>query len=143
MSRISKDEMFLQICDVLSKRATCLRRGVGCVIVDKNGYILSTGYNGVPGRLPHCSELGCFVNCAPGESIDSCNAVHAEQNAIARLDKYEDANMLYCSTEPCVSCLKLILVTNIKRVVFSNKYVTNSELIKLSKIEWVHHASNI
>lgn len=141
--RISKDEMFLQICDILAKRATCLRRGVGCVITDEKGYAISTGYNGTPSGMPHCSELGCCSNSAVGENLDSCNAIHAEQNAIARLSKHEQAHTLYCSTEPCTSCLKLILVTGVKRVVFSNKYATSSKLIGLSNIEWVHRERNI
>ena len=41
------DHYFMEIAEVVSKRATCLRRGVGAVIV-KNKQILATGYNGTP-----------------------------------------------------------------------------------------------
>ena len=43
--RISKDEYYLGIADVVLKRSTCLRRQYGAVIV-KDDAIVSTGYNG-------------------------------------------------------------------------------------------------
>lgn len=135
--RPTKDANFLEIAKVISKRATCGRRAVGCVITDIDGYILSTGYNGTPKGLPHCSDIGCNTGSKPGENLDSCMALHAEQNAIARLRSPNEAYTLYCTTEPCISCLKLILATNIKRVVYKESYVTNNSLIGLSKLDWI------
>lgn len=127
----------MDIAKVLSKRSTCKRRDVGCVITDINGYILSTGYNGVPKGIHHCEQLHCSGDYKSGEGLDSCNALHAEQNAIARLREPFEAHTLYCTTEPCVSCLKLLLATNIKRVVFEESYPGDRNLISLSNIEWV------
>lgn len=54
--RPSKDQMWLNICKELAKQTTCIRKGVGCVLLDANGHVLSTGYNGVAAGLPHCNE---------------------------------------------------------------------------------------
>jgi dCMP deaminase len=54
--RPTKIEYFLAIAKVVATRSTCLRRSVGCVLVDKRGHILSTGYNGVASGQPHCNE---------------------------------------------------------------------------------------
>ena len=44
--RISKDQYYLGIAESVGKRATCMRRKYGAVIVSKNDTIVSTGYNG-------------------------------------------------------------------------------------------------
>lgn len=56
MSRISRDQMLMDIAEVVAKRGTCNRLQVGAVI-SKEGRIISTGYNGVPSGLPHCNHL--------------------------------------------------------------------------------------
>ncbi|MEE9376623.1 MAG: hypothetical protein V3V33_01130 [Candidatus Lokiarchaeia archaeon] len=52
--RISKDNYFMKIAEVVSMRSTCIKRNVGAVLV-KDNHILSTGYNGAPSGLPHCT----------------------------------------------------------------------------------------
>ena len=53
------DSYFMMIAAVAATRGTCLRRKVGAVIV-RDLQIISTGYNGAPKGLPHCSEVGCL-----------------------------------------------------------------------------------
>lgn len=130
--RPSKDNTFMDIAYVMSKRSTCNRREVGCVIVDKDNYILSTGYNGTPKGMKHCDELGCSHNAVSGAALHTCNALHAEQNAIARLKEPMNAVKLYCTTKPCDSCLKLILATSIRHIVYAEEYASNETLIQLS-----------
>ena len=45
--RPSWDEYFMKLATEVATRTTCMRRGVGAVIV-KDRRILATGYNGVP-----------------------------------------------------------------------------------------------
>lgn len=40
----------------------CHSRKVGCIIVDKNAKILSTGYNGPPRKTPHCDSKEYIKN---------------------------------------------------------------------------------
>lgn len=53
--RLSKDEYFMGLAQLAAQRTTCIRRGVGCVLVDSRGHVLSIGYNGVAAGLAHCN----------------------------------------------------------------------------------------
>jgi dCMP deaminase len=121
------DEYFMQVADVVATRSTCLRRNIGAVIV-RDKRILATGYNGAPTGLPHCSEVGCIkdrLHVPSGERQELCRALHAEQNAIVQAARYgtviEGAN-LYCTTEPCSMCAKMIINAGIRRVVYRDPY---------------------
>lgn len=84
MNRPTWEEYFMDITRLVAKRATCLRRQVGAVlVVDKR--LLATGYNGAPSGLAHCLEVGCLreKNQIPsGERHELCRGLHAEQNVI-------------------------------------------------------------
>jgi dCMP deaminase len=49
------DEILMMSALVMSKRGTCSRGQVG-VVVAYGGRILSTGYNGAPPGMPHCTH---------------------------------------------------------------------------------------
>ena len=57
--RPSWDEYFMTLANQVATRTTCVRRGVGCVLV-RDKRILATGYNGAPSGLRHCGEIGCL-----------------------------------------------------------------------------------
>ena len=73
--RVSWDEYFMQIADIVKTRSTCMRRQVGAVIV-KDNRIITTGYNGAPSGCRHCTEIGtCFRqehNIPSGERHEMC-----------------------------------------------------------------------
>ena len=127
MERPSWDEYFMEFAELARKRSTCLRRGVGAVIV-KNNRLMATGYNGVPKGLRHCSETGCLreqLNVPSGQRHELCRGLHAEQNAIiqaAWLGQSIDGGTIYCTTQPCVICTKMIINAGIKRVVIAEPY---------------------
>ena len=78
------DEYFLSIAVLVSKRSTCIRRGVGAVLV-KDKRILATGYNGAPQGIVHCDKAGCIrekLNVPSGQRHELCRGLHAEQNAL-------------------------------------------------------------
>lgn len=122
--RPTKDEVYLQMTDTIATRSTCPRRQVGCIIVDKNGRILSTGYNGVAAGRPHCNEgRACpGAGLSSGTGLDACEAIHAEQNAILLLPDPKLADTIYVSAFPCASCMKLLLGTSAKRIVYRQEY---------------------
>lgn len=125
--RPSIDEYFLEIASVVAKRSTCLRNKVGAVIV-RDKRILSTGYNGAPSNMEHCLDIGCIRqqnNIASGTRHEKCRAVHAEQNAIIQAALHGvgiEGATVYCTHQPCILCAKMIINSNIKRVVFSTQY---------------------
>ena len=143
MSRPSIDEWYSTMARLVSARSTCSRRKVGAVIVDARNYILSTGYNGVPSGFTHCTETPCAGAFAgSGAELDRCQALHAEQNALARLERPFDAATMYCTTEPCVACTKLILATSITKVVFLETYpASGAELFALGGRDWINLTS--
>jgi dCMP deaminase len=121
--RLAKDEAYLQIAAVMAQRGTCIRRQVGCVLVDKEGFILATGYNGVAAGRRHCITNPCpGAEASSGERLDECEAIHAEQNAILRLSDPRKVYSAYCTTSPCISCVKLLLGTSCQRIVFKELY---------------------
>jgi len=121
------DTYFLMIALVASTRSTCLRRRVGALIV-RDKFIVSTGYNGAPQGVEHCSEIGCMrerLSIPSGERHEMCRGSHAELNAIAQAAKIgvstEGASIM-CTHEPCSFCTKAILNAGIKEVVFIYPY---------------------
>ena len=125
-SRLDVDSYFLQMAQLVAKRSTCLRREVGCVLVDSNNHVVATGYNGVPTHFPHCIEKPCEGAYAPsGESLEKCLAVHAEQNALLQL-RSNDFLTAYLTVTPCITCAKMIANSQIKRIVANCEYVQST-----------------
>ena len=136
------DEYFLQIADLISQRSTCLRRRVGAVLV-RDKRILATGYNGVPSKIRHCSEVGCMrekMNVPSGERHELCRGLHAEQNAFLQAALHgtsvKDAS-LYSTTQPCIICAKMIINAGIKEIIIDGDYPDkmSKELLREAKIK--------
>ncbi len=126
--RASWDEYFMEIAEIVKTRSTCLRRHVGAVIV-KDNRILTTGYNGSPSGLKHCTELGgCErqrLGIPSGERHELCRALHAEQNAIiqaAKMGNTTEGATIYVTLQPCVICAKMIINSGIVRIVHKGEY---------------------
>jgi len=109
---------------LVSYRSTCARRAVGCVLVNARGQVLSTGYNGVARGLPHCTEgHPCEgAGAASGTNLDACEAIHAEQNALLQCRDVEDIRWCYVTVSPCVTCVKLLLNTGCRTIIFRERY---------------------
>jgi dCMP deaminase len=142
--RMSWDEYFMKIADLVSQRSTCLRRQVGCVAV-RDKRILATGYNGAPSGLKHCEDVGCMRNklkIPSGERHELCRALHAEQNAIiqaAQTGISMDGSTLYCTHQPCVVCAKMLINSGINKIIFKGDYPDKLALsiLKEGKIDFI------
>ena len=126
--RVSWDEYFMEIAEIVKTRSTCIRRQIGAVIV-KDNRIITTGYNGAPSGCRHCTEIGsCYRqehNIPSGERHELCRALHAEQNAIiqaARIGNTTDGATIYVTNQPCVICAKMYNNAGIKRIVYKDSY---------------------
>lgn len=121
-SRLDIDSYFLQMAQLVAKRSTCRRRSVGCVLVDSNNHVVATGYNGVPTHFPHCLDSPCLgANSPSGTDLESCLAVHAEQNALLQL-RSNDFLTAYLTVSPCITCAKMIANSKIIRIVAQESY---------------------
>ena len=131
MTRPTLDDWGLELAATISQRGTCDRRKVGCVLMNKRGHILATGYNGPASGAPHCydpkpndeASLVCRGNLfTTGEGLHVCQAVHAEQNALMQCADVSQIYTCYVTVSPCVSCVKMLLNTGCQRIVFSEAY---------------------
>lgn len=121
-ARPNRREYFLSMLKLTASRSTCIRRAVGAIITDKEGHVLSTGYNGVVRDADHCTDVPCAgANDRPGET-SNCMAVHAEQNALLQCTNLRSAHTLYCSCAPCFICAKMIANTDIAVVICETDY---------------------
>lgn len=124
------DSRFMKMADFIGSWSSCYQenRQVGAVIV-RDKRIITTGYNGAPSGVKSCKEKGeCLrkkLNIASGTRLESCYAVHAEQNAIAqaaKLGESVDGATIYVTHQPCTICTKMIINSGIKKVVYRNGY---------------------
>lgn len=121
------DQYFMDMTHLVKVRGTCPRRRVGAVIV-KDKRVLTTGYNGAPRNFPHPIDVGCLrdeLNIPHGMLADICPCLHAEQNAIiqaATTGVSIDGGDLYCTTQPCTQCSRMVANCGIRRVVFEEEY---------------------
>jgi len=118
----------MEVCDAISKRATCDRGRSGCVIA-KDHQLLVTGYVGAPAGLPHCDEVGHQLKRLVHEdgavTTHCVRTVHAEQNAICQASRRGiaiEGATLYCRMTPCRTCAMLIINCGIVRVVSEKRY---------------------
>lgn len=153
--RISVDEWAIALAVTTAKRGTCLRRQVGCVLMDEDDFILATGFNGVASGQPHCNEpdpshlsklrlVGgsatedkqltnyAFPHACPaafaesGTMLDGCHAIHAEQNALLRCGDPREIHSCYVTHSPCVTCVKLLMNTYCQHIYFLEPYAHDS-----------------
>jgi dCMP deaminase len=121
------DRYFLDIANVISGRSTCLRRQVGALVV-KDKRILTTGYNGAPRGLAHCSETGCLrdeAGAASGTTHELCRGLHAEQNAILQAALHGvsiDGGVMYSTHQPCVLCTKMVINAGLGAIYYLEPY---------------------
>jgi len=136
LTRIGRDEYFIEIAKLTAKRSTCDRAEVGAIAV-KDKRIIMSGYNGSPSGIEHCGNKHYIY---AGHCIKT---VHAEQNIIANAAKFgvplKDAT-IYVTHEPCFDCLKLLISAGIKTVIYAiGKYDkrTPSEYYTLIEVKHI------
>ena len=122
---ITRDDYYMGIAMAVRKKANCMGRRVGAVIVKRNR-IISTGYNGTPEGMANCLDGGC-VRCKNREAYkasvgyDVCICVHAEQNALITAARFgnsiEDA-IVYSTLRPCFDCTKVLLQAKVHTIYY-------------------------
>ncbi|MEK6976537.1 MAG: dCMP deaminase family protein [Candidatus Thermoplasmatota archaeon] len=149
--RPSVDQYFMDMTHLVKARGTCPRRQVGAVIV-KDKRLLTTGYNGAPRNFPHPIDVGCLrdeLQVPKGMLADICPCLHAEQNAILQAAttgvSIEGAD-LYCTTQPCTQCSRMLANCGIQRVIFAEEYPDPlaTGILTTAGVEMYHwdHAAN-
>ena len=122
---MDKHEYYMNIAMAVRKKANCLGRKVGAVMV-KDNRIISTGYNGTPEGVGNCTDGAC-VRCRDRETYkasvgyDVCICVHAELNALisaARFGNAVEDTVVYSTLRPCFDCTKAMLQAKVRGVYY-------------------------
>jgi dCMP deaminase len=119
-------DTMLSIAAVIAERSTCARRAVGCVLVDKDNRVLSIGHNGPARGMTHCTETPCEgAGMASGTGLELCQAIHAEQNALMFCNDIMKIDKCFVTVSPCVHCIKMLMNTGCKTIIFAGHYAHN------------------
>jgi len=148
-----KDDTYFNIAETIASLSKDNNTKVGAVIIDVNGKVVSTGYNGCPAKfgvhrgkndsiVPHTRENQsiCITNDYTAIGITTNKhevnkypfMIHAEQNALVTAS---DLNRLvgatiYCTHYPCTVCANLIAQVGIKTIkVLDNRHGTFADTI--------------
>lgn len=108
----------MQVARVIAARATCSRLAVGAVLT-RDTRVVSTGWNGAPAGMPHCSHDGTESRCE--------RSVHAEDNVVRFARKHKIPTRgatMYITHAPCLDCATVLLAAGVVRVVYGETYRT-------------------
>jgi len=153
--KFKKVNYFMKVADLTAKNSTCIKKEVGAILV-RDGKLLSTGYNGAPTGIPHCTLQICLrKNYDDNEHPEMCRGVHAEVNCIIQCaihgTQIGHNAILYCTYFPCMSCIKMIINAGIKYIIFENDYemgnlekmkIISDSSLKIYKLNWINKTNN-
>jgi len=113
------EQYFMEVARTVASRATCPRASVGAVLTREHR-ILTTGYNGAPRGVAHCTDAECLM--VDGHCL---RATHAEANAVVQGALHGvslQGATAYCTHQPCAGCSKLLISAGIVRIVYRDAY---------------------
>jgi dCMP deaminase len=127
MSRISFEEMAIKFALSAAERSEDPYKKVGCSILNKEGRLLSIGYNGLTSKKE--------INDDFWKDRDKRRdfIIHAETNALACISRYEDPYLIATSLLPCSSCAINIISHGIKKVLYIEEYNLDQKAIDIFK----------
>lgn len=130
---ISWDQYFMGVAVLSAKRSKDPNTQVGACLVNTKKRIVGIGYNGLPRYLD--DDVFPWKD---GEKLSESKyayVVHAEANAILNATTPLDGTTLYVTLFPCHECVKLLIQSGIKEVVyFSDKYNNTESNIAAKKM---------
>lgn len=136
-TRSSWQEYFMSIALMIAKRSTCDRAYVGCLLVNKDNRIVSSGYNGSIKGNPHCSQIGHTMR--DGHCIAT---IHAEMNALLYCAKEGikvDGCVCYVTHFPCLNCTKALIQAGICKIYYVNAYRVDEYALELLDRNHIEH----
>lgn len=134
--RISFEEMAIKFAIDASLRSEDPHIQVGCSILNKEGRLLSIGYNGLLPKQEATQDF--WVNRDERRKY----VIHAETNALACISRYEEPHILACTLLPCPSCAMNIISNNIKKVLYIQEYERDNlahEIFDFYSIELIRY----
>ena len=139
------DEYFLDLAEQVSRRSPDPDTKHGCVLVDADHRVISTGYNGPVSGLPN--------DTVPLTRPDKYDwFIHAEDNAVAFARCDLRGATAYITGPPCAACFRRLLQVGIRRIVHASresKCISESEMAacrvmaEALDVEWVSQARDV
>ncbi|MFK7960218.1 MAG: cytidine/deoxycytidylate deaminase family protein [Phycisphaerales bacterium] len=108
------DTYFLSIAEEVSRRSPDPNTRHGCVLIDADRRVVSTGYNGPVAGLPN--EM---VPLTRPEKYDWF--IHAEDNAVAFARCDLRGSTAYVTGMPCAACFRRLLQVGVRRIVHAGR----------------------
>ena len=108
------DDYFLDLAEQVSRRSPDPSTKHGCVLVDDENRVISTGYNGPVSGLPND-----LVPLARPEKYDWF--IHAEDNAVAFARCDLRGATAYVTGQPCAACFRRLLQVGVRRIVHAGR----------------------
>ena len=108
--------LFMEIAEVVANQSYCVRRKVGCVIVQGSN-IIAMGWNGTP--------AGCDNICEGDDGNTLPTVLHAELNALTKLAKSTQSSegaSAFITLAPCLDCAKMLFGSGIVHVYYREDY---------------------
>ena len=116
---LSWEEYFMTLALVASLKSKDASTQVGAVLIDnKTRKVISSGYNGFPRYLDDSK----IPQTRPEKYL---YVVHAELNAILHAERNLSDCTLYVTSFPCSECMKAVIQTGIKNVIYLNELSGN------------------
>ena len=160
-NRISWDEFFMGVVEILTRRSMCLKYKTATVITNGT-QIVSIGYNGTTEKNVECCEYWqeywqeniagktetelSYEEWKQSDEFKRLhrewsrnNEIHAESNALKYISK-ADVNSgytLYTLYSPCDLCAKEIISYGIKTVKYLHKYPSGDDAINKLQLHGV------
>jgi dCMP deaminase len=113
---MDKKEYFMGIAYEIAKASKDPSSKVGCVIVDDNQRIVSTGYNGM---VSGCSEDKFWET----KEMKYATVIHAEMNALLYARKDVTGHTMFTTHAPCANCLKHTLQAGIRKIFYDDSSI--------------------
>ncbi len=117
-----KHEIYLKMCVDASEMSKCPRRGVFSILLNVEGRVKGSGYNGtVSGAANLCGGNVCLreeAKIKSGTKLD-VGCLHSEMNLIINCSR-EDLlkGVVYVSAEPCLFCAKMLAQSGISKLYY-------------------------
>lgn len=136
--RISFVDLAIETAKVISLRSEDKYKKVGCCILNKEGRLLSMGYNGIQSKQ--------LIGRKFWEHRDRRRKyiIHAEVNALSCITRYDHPYLLATTLLPCSSCAVNIASYGIKKVYYIENYEKDEkckEIFNFYKIALIKYNS--
>lgn len=134
LKRPTIEEYMMVLAITASSRASCIRRRVGCVLVNSDNHVVATGYNGPPSGVTNCTDTPCAGAKYPsGQGLSICQATHAETNALQQASNkgaFLQFNRAFVTAKPCKNCYhELLHALSLEKIYYFQDYPSDYEVI--------------